>query len=769
MITCPNDTIVDCEFDFDGDLDALLGVAVASDNCSSVTISISENEDRDLIGNCVLVDTLRRIFTATDESGNSVSCTQIVTTDGDLVELDSTDFLFTDSIFLGNCENIEPEDIPSTIPTVDPNVMACNNVGYIYTDSVNQNPTIACIEIFRTFIVTDSCYFDPNTGEGQFEFEQYLIIEDTVPPGFTVPTQDTMVYLDSCGTVDVFLDAVTASDCSGIDTIYNDSEFAFDTTGGNVSGAYPFGIHNVNVFAMDSCGNLDSTAIQITVTDSFPDTLTCNFKIINNLDSNALTAVFISHEFFGSYVDSCGNPPLGDVTTSYDPMDLGDTIQTINCDSIDTMGGGNFIKQDILYVFLDGMLVDSCDIELGIENPELCDTMMNIIAGQIVTARNIEFKDAEVVVSNESMSKMRKTDKRGLYLVEHLYPDRDYLVDPNYEGDPRKGVSTFDMLLIMRHILELDRIEDPYFNVAADVDKSKSISGADLIHLRKLLLRMTDELPVDNWRFIAENYEFSDPEYACREQYREKMWLSLSRDVKGVNFIGTKVGDVDGSIEMQAEGRSAPTILNVKASEANTVELTSSRTDMIYGFQLSIKADQTGRPQIIDGSIEFSHKDYRILENGDILITWLTPYGLAVEEGDVLFSIQGVNTKDLKNSIQLNPSDLSPEAYWNGEGSPSTIEFRYQSDQYDEMALYQNIPNPWNNRTLIPFSLKEKENVVLTILDASGKQVYESRIEGTAGYNEVPIRTTDLEGPGIYYYQLDGETFRASKKMIVLQ
>ena len=70
------------------------------------------------------------------------------------------------------------------------------------------------------------------------------------------------------------------------------------------------------------------------------------------------------------------------------------------------------------------------------------------------------------------------------------------------------GVSTFDLILISKHILGIDYLDSPYKIIAADIDKSGIVSTLDLIKLRKLILDIDDALPNGNksWRFVQSGF-----------------------------------------------------------------------------------------------------------------------------------------------------------------------------------------------------------------------------------------------------------------------
>jgi hypothetical protein len=59
---------------------------------------------------------------------------------------------------------------------------------------------------------------------------------------------------------------------------------------------------------------------------------------------------------------------------------------------------------------------------------------------------------------------------------------------PTLDVNASLGVSTFDLVLITRHILGETLLDSPYKLIAADVDNSGYISVSDLIQLRELIL-----------------------------------------------------------------------------------------------------------------------------------------------------------------------------------------------------------------------------------------------------------------------------------------
>ena len=142
-----------------------------------------------------------------------------------------------------------------------------------------------------------------------------------------------------------------------------------------------------------------------------------------------------------------------------------------------------------------------------------------------------------------------------------------------YAGDPLRrhfdhtpcewlqGVSTYDLVLIAKHILGIQTLASGYSIIAADANESNSVTTFDIVELRKLILGIYDRLPVPDqpWRYIP---EFIPEDYSSAfnanpfqvpagggAQYLTQGWgftlTDAYDDKKG--FDGVKIGDVNSS------------------------------------------------------------------------------------------------------------------------------------------------------------------------------------------------------------------------------
>ena len=86
--------------------------------------------------------------------------------------------------------------------------------------------------------------------------------------------------------------------------------------------------------------------------------------------------------------------------------------------------------------------------------------------------------------------------------------------------------------------------------------------------------------------------------------------------------------------------------------------------------------------------------------------------------------------------------------------------------------LSQNIPNPFNERTFISYSLPKSSNVKLQIYNLKGQLVTTLIDEyKPAGYHSVDWNVLEKSGmsSGIYFYKLHTDTFTSIKKCIILK
>jgi hypothetical protein len=188
----------------------------------------------------------------------------------------------------------------------------------------------------------------------------------------------------------------------------------------------------------------------------------------------------------------------------------------------------------------------------------------------------------------------------------------DYTIVPGKDNDPLNGVSTFDLVLINKHILGLEPLSTPYKMIAADANNSRSITTFDIVELRKLILGIYTELPNNtSWRFVDEAYSFPNASNPFQDIFPETVQLAdLQSNKSDIDFVSVKVGDVNNnavtSTLTSIEDRTDGTLLfdvqerSVKAGETFTVHFKAA--EKVQGYQFTMNYNNLEVMDIVPGT-----------------------------------------------------------------------------------------------------------------------------------------------------------------------
>jgi hypothetical protein len=324
-------------------------------------------------------------------------------------------------------------------------------------------------------------------------------------------------------------------------------------------------------------------------------------------------------------------------------------------------------------------------------------------------------------------------------------------VTPSRDDSPLNGVTTFDLVLISKHILNVTRFDSPFKMIAADANNSRSITTLDLVALRKLILRIDNQLPNNtSWRFVEKGYRFPNPQNPWTEPFPEvKNYNNVAASILSTDFVAIKVGDVNGS----------------KAGEEFRVALTANENVLGYQFTLDYATTAAELKTIeygVAGEGNFN------VANGSIATSWNDDRHIA---GETMFTLVMQAKTDLSVAQILSISSaLTPaEAYgFDGELKGVALDFGTGAVAAG-FALHQNTPNPFKGMTTIGFNLPEATQATISISDASGKVLKVVKGDFDKGYNNVELSSRELPASGVLYYQLSTSTDTATRKMIVIE
>ena len=172
------------------------------------------------------------------------------------------------------------------------------------------------------------------------------------------------------------------------------------------------------------------------------------------------------------------------------------------------------------------------------------------VAGLLQTPAGKPVYNIPVQIIGQGLNETVNSDSLGAYLFPEVPIGDTCHLTPYHNNNWLNGISTLDLALISKHILGLDTFTSPYQFIAADANRSGTVTTFDIVQLRKLILGIFDTMPGNtSWRFVPAGFNFPDPTNPFANPFPESIRLDGPLgDVSGQNFIGIKVGDVNGSV-----------------------------------------------------------------------------------------------------------------------------------------------------------------------------------------------------------------------------
>lgn len=183
----------------------------------------------------------------------------------------------------------------------------------------------------------------------------------------------------------------------------------------------------------------------------------------------------------------------------------------------------------------------------GMENPLNAG---GVVAGVVTTETGAGIQGAVVQLKSSSgFSAELITDDNGKFSFSPMPFGTTFEVEVSKPGNPLNGISVFDLVQIQRHILSIELLKSPYHWVAADVNKSRTISTADLIQIRKVLLGLEAEFKnISSWIFLPADFEFPGGQDPLIGEIPSRLVIpGFQADILDLDFIGIKAGDINAS------------------------------------------------------------------------------------------------------------------------------------------------------------------------------------------------------------------------------
>jgi len=224
------------------------------------------------------------------------------------------------------------------------------------------------------------------------------------------------------------------------------------------------------------------------------------------------------------------------------------------------------------------------------------------------------------------------TNEDGFYNFE-LAMNKAYNIKSEKHDNPLNGVSTFDLVLISKHILGITKFDNPYQYIAADVNSSRTITAFDMVQLRQLILNIRTEFSNnESWRFIDAAYEFTTDQ-PLAENFPEVIQLTnLEQDME-MDFVAVKIGDVNGNARTNslasAEDRTSINTFEItaedqelKAGQTYTVKFNTTQLAAIQGYQFTLGYENLKLEKLNSGVAGIENFGLHNMDNGMITTSW---------------------------------------------------------------------------------------------------------------------------------------------------
>lgn len=802
---CPANITIDCNDDT-VNLDQY-GMATAIDNCNVTVTSTAQRN----INSCG-TGFIRRTFRAEDDQGNFVTCTQridVVSLDPFYINPNNPNDPTDDIVWPGNhtilngCAStgVLPDDLPSGKQRPVILRESCSQISFTYDDVLFQYTDEACAKILRTWKVIDDCVYLPFSNVGFWTYTQVIKVENNTKPVITLgcsASDYTITQLSNCS-ARIEAAATATDDCTPTDELEfsykidedNNGSFDFNGNGNVINRVVDFGTHRVVWEVEDECGNIQTCASLITVDDNKAPTPYCLSEIVTVVMETTGSVTIWASDFDNGSFDNCADDD--ELVASFS-TNQNNTSMSFSCD--DLTGEATEFELEI-YITDPSGNQDFCTTTLIVQdNQNHCgdnstggddgDEEGRIsLGGQIFNDANENVSGINVTLNSTlpEFPRVTTTNEDGGYTFNDLITEENYSIQPGLDENYNDGVSTLDLVLIQQHLLGIKPFDNPYKVIAADINNSESVSAADLLQLRKLILGIYSELPSnDSWRFVDASYEF--PESHDPFPFDEKMDMELmTEDYMDANFIAVKIGDVNNTASTNLKSGSNATPRSSKNLsiqdqylEVGTqyVDISIAESEELFGLQfaLIVNNDLISEIDLASDVLNVTEGNYR--KDTKLYVSIHEANSVFVNNEMLTLILEVKKAGYLSEMIGLSESDYSNEMYTGSSEQINTSKLGLEilnrsSDSVHEFELLQNVPNPFTTTTEIGFVLPTKQDVTLRVMDVTGKVLINKAGTYNKGYNAITLDVSEINGSGILYYQLDTERNSASKKMIIIK
>ena len=520
----------------------------------------------------------------------------------------------------------------------------------------------------------------------------------------------------------------------------------------------------------------------ISVADKAP-VLTCKTTYSATLPLGTGVARVAATNLVASLSDEC--TPLSNLMVRIQRLTGGtpllDSVEvTINCSNIGTIPVEIIVKDE-------GGFTSKCQSTVQISDPNsVCRA-----PSQPAIFGKIETEEGRPVSSNVKLQStinptLSQFTRASNYNFLNIPRGDNCDLTPSRDSDFINGVTTFDVAVMSRHILDIQPITSVLKLIAGDVNADGSIDALDMVITRRMVLRQMAAFPSNkSWRFVPKIYQFpAIANTVPATNFPEFIALTnLTDTFRTADFWAVKTGDLNGSANGSfradnptavVRGGTNPLIIKAKdefleKDKEYNIDITSDKMDA-DGFQFTLNFDKNVIKifSIEQGELsDFTPHNYALFPSeGKATVSWHGSLDSKAFPMNIFrLRLSAKQSVQLSDVLRLT-SDLTPAEAFTLAGDIRSVELRFKGVQNNDFALFQNEPNPTvGGETNIRFRLPEAGEARLTLYDVAGKILKIETHSFEKGENIWHVDTPSVSG--IVLYRLDTPTHSATRRMMI--
>lgn len=309
---------------------------------------------------------------------------------------------------------------------------------------------------------------------------------------------------------------------------------------------------------------------------------------------------------------------------------------------------------------------------------------------------------------------------------------------------PPTGLTTYDLVLISKHILSIAPLDCDWQLTAADINCSGSITTFDIVLGRQNILGIISDLPCGNMRFLPDSALVTN---------------GNCQDFRGVFLGDLNAGPASNCFAGSVDSRAAPLELMfedrvVQAEERVSIPLFFNALQTLEGFQLALqnKTDWAEIRGVTSSELPDFGSDCFHLSEQQLAVSWVYPHrqSLSPQTALLRLDIQAKKGGKLSDILQLAAQSIASEAY-DEAGKIHSLQLR----ALPAIPAVRISPNPATDFVTLQLDSPTTGEGLLQFVNAQGQIIGESNLSYSRGstFIDLPVPT---QATGLVYVLLNG-------------